>query len=67
MASADALLIPEGAMANLGAIAADVAGQLTPLAVREGRSICFIDEKASTIAGHSEAISCAVRNLAEKR
>lgn len=65
MAAADALLIPEGAMANLGAIAADVAGQLTPLAVHEGRSIRFLDEKASTIVGHSEAISRAVRNLVE--
>ena len=65
MAAADAMLVPEGAMADLGAIAADVASQLTPLAVREGRSIRFIDEKASAIAGHREAISRAVRNLVE--
>ena len=65
MASADILLIPEGAMANLGTIAADVAGQLTPLAVREGRSIRFLDEKAPIIPGHSEAIGRAVRNLVE--
>ena len=47
MASADALFIPAGAMANLGAIAVEVAGQLTPLAAREGRSIRFLDKKGS--------------------
>ena len=65
MAAADALLIPEGATADLVAIAADVAGQMTPLAVREGRGIRFRDEKAPIIAGHEEAISRAVRNLVE--
>ena len=65
MAAADALRIPEGAMANLGAIGADVASQLTPLAVREGRSIRFVDDNAPIIAGHGEAISRAVRNLVE--
>jgi two-component system OmpR family sensor kinase len=65
MAAADALLVPEGAIVDLGAVASDVASHLTPLAVREGRSIRFIDKKASTIAGHSEAINRAVRNLVE--
>lgn len=65
MAAAEALLIPEGATANLGAIAAEVAAQMTPLAVREGRSIRFLDKQAPTIAGHAEAISRAVRNLVE--
>jgi two-component system OmpR family sensor kinase len=65
MAAADALLIPEGATADLGAIGADVASQLTPLAVREGRSIRFVDDNAPIITGHAEAISRAVRNLVE--
>ncbi len=65
MASADALLVPCGTVADLGAIGAHVVTQLTPLAVRKGRNIRFIDEHPARIEGHAEAIGRAVRNLVE--
>lgn len=65
MASADAILIPPGAVADLSAIAAQVVSHLTPLALREHRHIRFIDHHATTVEGHSEAIGRALRNLVE--
>ena len=65
MASADALLIPEDATADLSAISADVVAQLTPIAIRKGRNIRFLDKGSPIITGHAEAIGRAVRNLVE--
>jgi signal transduction histidine kinase len=65
MASADALLIPQGAVADLSAIAAQVAAHITPLAVRDHRSIQFIDNHPAPMEGHTEAIGRALRNLVE--
>ncbi|QXX76588.1 HAMP domain-containing sensor histidine kinase [Methylovirgula sp. HY1] len=65
MASADALLISEGATADLNAITSEVVAQLTPLALRKGHSIRFLNKNAPVIAGHAEAIGRAVRNLIE--
>lgn len=65
MASADALLISEGATADLNAIAAEAVAQLTPLALRQGRNIRFVNKNAPVIAGHAEAVLRAVRNLIE--
>lgn len=65
MASADALLTPAGMVADLGAVAARVVSQLTPLAVRKRRAIRFNDLHPVPVAGHAEAIGRAVRNLIE--
>ncbi|MBU6298516.1 MAG: HAMP domain-containing histidine kinase [Alphaproteobacteria bacterium] len=65
MASADALLIPQGTVADLSAVGAQAVAQLTPLAIRKRRSIRFVDEHPARIDGHAEAIGRAVRNLIE--
>ena len=62
---ATALEIDAQTRADLRTIAADVATDLTPLAVARGRSIVFRDAGATVIPGHSEAIGRALRNLVE--
>lgn len=65
MASADAIVIPAGATADLSAIAAQVVSHITPLALRDRRQIRFIDHHPTPVEGHSEAIGRALRNLIE--
>lgn len=65
LASADALIIPQGAVADLGAIAGKVVAQLTPLALRQNRSIRLIEDNPVPLEGHAEAIGRALRNLIE--
>ena len=65
LSQATALEFNAGTSANLSAIAADVATELTPLAVAHGRSIVFRDAGAAVVPGHAEAIGRALRNLVE--
>ncbi len=65
LSQATALEFNAGTRANLSAIAADVATELTPLAVAHGRSIVFRDAGAAVVLGHAEAIGRALRNLVE--
>jgi two-component system OmpR family sensor kinase len=65
LSQADALEIDVQKRADLGAIAREVAGELTPLAVARRRSIAFQDAGASVVPGHAEAIGRALRNLVE--
>ena len=65
LSQATALEFNADTRANLSAIAADVATELTPLAVAHGRSIVFRDAGAAVVPGHGEAIGRALRNLVE--
>ena len=65
LSQADALEIDAHTRADLGAVAAEVAAELTPLAVARRRSIAFRDSGASVVPGHVEAIGRALRNLVE--
>ena len=65
LSQATALEFNVGTRANLSAIAADVATELTPLAVAHGRSIVFRDAGAAVVPGHAEAIGRALRNSRE--
>lgn len=65
LSQATALEFNADTRANLSAIAADVATELTPLAVAHGRSIVFRDAGAAVVPGHAEAIGRALRNLVE--
>jgi signal transduction histidine kinase len=65
LSQATALEFDANARADLGAIAAGVASELTPLAVARGRSIVFFDNGAAVVPGHAEAIGRALRNLVE--
>ena len=62
---ATALEINADTRADLRAIAAELATELTPLAVARGRSIIFRDAGAAVVPGHAEAIGRALRNLIE--
>ena len=62
---ATALEITADTRADLRAIAAELATELTPLAVARGRSIVFRDAGATVIPGHADAIGRALRNLIE--
>jgi signal transduction histidine kinase len=65
LSHADALEVDGHSHADLRAIAADVASELTPLAVARRRSIVFRDSGSNTVPGHAEAIGRALRNLVE--
>lgn len=65
MAYADALILPEDAKANLTEVASNVIAQLTPLAIKAGRSITFNAQHTVEINGHAEAIGRALRNIIE--
>jgi signal transduction histidine kinase len=65
LSQADALEIDAHTRADLGAIAAEVATELAPLAVARRRSIAFRDAGAVAVPGHAEAIGRALRNLVE--
>lgn len=66
VAYADALIIQDTDKAILSATAKDVISQLTPLAIRSGKSITLTDLSAQQeIKGHSEAIGRAIRNVIE--
>jgi signal transduction histidine kinase len=65
LSHATALEIDAQTRADLRTIAADVATELTPLAVARGRSIMFRDAGAAVVSGHAEAIGRAFRNLVE--
>jgi signal transduction histidine kinase len=62
---ADSLEIGAHEHADLRAIAANVAAELTPLAVARRRSIIFRASGSTTVPGHAEAIGRALRNLVE--
>ena len=64
---ATALEIDAHTCADLSAVAADAAMELTPLAVARGRSIVFRDAGAAVVPGHAEAIGRALRNLIENQ
>jgi signal transduction histidine kinase len=66
VAYADALIIQDTDKVILSATAKDVISQLTPLALRSGKSIMLKDlSSQQEINGHSEAIGRAIRNVIE--
>ncbi|ESQ81898.1 sensor histidine kinase [Asticcacaulis benevestitus] len=65
MALAESLTVAAGDTFDLGEVAQSVVMQLTPLAVREGRSISFFDAESTTMPGHRESFSRALRNIIE--
>ena len=65
MSYATALEINADTRADLRAIAAELATELTPLATARGRSIMFRDAGAAVVPGHAEAVGRALRNLIE--
>ena len=65
-AQVEALLVAPGEMAELGAVAAEVAAWLAPMAVAEGRSIELVQpDHPVDVRGNAEAILHAIRNLLE--
>lgn len=66
VAYADALIIQDTDKVILSTAVKDVISQLTPLAIRSGKSITLTDlSSQQEIKGHSEAIGRAIRNVIE--
>ena len=65
MAHADALHLAADDVAELSTIASEVAAQLTPVAIRRGRTISLTDLGSGKFQGHAEAIGRALRNIVE--
>lgn len=65
LAQADALRIPPGAVARLAEVATSVIEQLTPIAVRQRRTIRLDVQGDPTVAGQAELLERALRNIVE--
>lgn len=64
-AQAEALAIGPDQSCDLAAIGRDLAAQMAPLAIREGRSVAFEGDGPVIVRGDADALAHAARNLVE--